>query len=206
MRRSTGWKKCPIELTARMLAVLFDFPYADRHKLVYWSDMTTASPQLMGDAGVTGRRTQSRTAGLREYVCAAVDRARQRANRGNDLISMLAHGESTRDMMSRPHGIPRQHPAADRRRQRHDAQHDQRRRAGAERIARSVPEVAREPHADPEHGRRDGALADVGDSHAPHRAARHRTRRQEDPRRGQGDHVVPVGQSRRSGVRESATS
>ena len=37
---------------------------------------TTASPQLMGDAGVAARRAQARTAGLREYVCATVDRTR----------------------------------------------------------------------------------------------------------------------------------
>jgi len=42
-----------VELTARMLATLFEFPYEDRHKLIHWSDITTASPELMGEAGVT---------------------------------------------------------------------------------------------------------------------------------------------------------
>ncbi len=64
-----------------MLAVLFDFPYEDRHKLVYWSDITTASPQLMGDAGLTGRSAPARPAGLREHVRETVGRARRRANR-----------------------------------------------------------------------------------------------------------------------------
>jgi cytochrome P450 len=40
--------KVSIELTARMLATLFDFPYEDRRKLVYWSDITTNVPQVTG--------------------------------------------------------------------------------------------------------------------------------------------------------------
>ncbi len=37
-----------IELTARMLATLLDFPYERRHKLVYWSDIVAASPETTG--------------------------------------------------------------------------------------------------------------------------------------------------------------
>ena len=43
-------------------------------------------------------------------------------SRGDDLISMLAHGPATRNMEER--GVFRKRRAADRRRQRHDAQHD----------------------------------------------------------------------------------
>ena len=31
-----------IELTTRMLATLFDFPFEERRKLTYWSDMATS--------------------------------------------------------------------------------------------------------------------------------------------------------------------
>ncbi len=90
-----------VELTARMLAVLFDFPYEDRRKLVYWSDLTTASPQLMGEAGES---VDVRRAALQDcadtFAHLWVERAGQDPR--PDLISMLAHGESTRDMMSRP--------------------------------------------------------------------------------------------------------
>jgi cytochrome P450 len=90
-----------VELTARMLAVLFDFPYEDRHKLVYWSDITTASPQLMGDAGLTAEvRQRDLQDCANTFAKLWVERAAREP--GNDLISMLAHGESTRDMMSRP--------------------------------------------------------------------------------------------------------
>ena len=41
-----------IELTARMLATLFDFPYEERRKLVYWSDLATAMPEVTGDDSI----------------------------------------------------------------------------------------------------------------------------------------------------------
>lgn len=93
--------KVSIELTARMLAILFDFPYEDRRKLVYWSDVTTSSPQIMGDAGMPAAQ---RAEELSHCVAAFTELWHERANRepGNDLISMLAHGESTRDMLERP--------------------------------------------------------------------------------------------------------
>ena len=90
-----------VELTARMLAVLFDFPYADRRKLVFWSDLTTASPQLMGEAGVALEvRNRELQDCANTFAKLWIERAAQAPR--YDLISMLAHGESTRDMMSRP--------------------------------------------------------------------------------------------------------
>ena len=93
--------KVSIELTARMLATLFDFPYQDRRKLTYWSDITTSSPQIMGDAGLPAAE---RAEELSHCVAAFTELWHERAAQepGSDLISMLAHGESTKDMMSRP--------------------------------------------------------------------------------------------------------
>jgi cytochrome P450 len=90
-----------IELTARMLATLFDFPYADRRKLTYWSDITTSSPQIMGEAGLP---VEVRAREFQECANTFATLWHERASRepGNDLISMLAHGASTRDMLSRP--------------------------------------------------------------------------------------------------------
>jgi len=90
-----------VELTARMLAVLFDFPYEERRKLVYWSDLTTASPQVMGDAGAP---IELRKRELQDCANTFARLWMERAAKapGYDLISMLAHGESTRDMLSRP--------------------------------------------------------------------------------------------------------
>jgi len=90
-----------IELTARMLATMFDFPYEERRKLVYWSDITTAIPQTTGDTGID---LDHRHAELMECARAFselwVERAAQPPR--YDLISMLAHGETTKDMINDP--------------------------------------------------------------------------------------------------------
>ena len=39
-------EKVSIELTTRMLATLFDFPFEERAKLTYWSDIATAVPGM----------------------------------------------------------------------------------------------------------------------------------------------------------------
>lgn len=90
-----------VELTARMLATLFDFPYEDRQKLIYWSDLATASPQLMDNAGVP---VEVRQQGFRDCAETFMQLWQERANQPPefDLISMLAHGDSTKDMLSRP--------------------------------------------------------------------------------------------------------
>lgn len=90
-----------IELTARMLATLFDFPYEDRRKLVYWSDITTAVPQVTGD---TGMDMEQRHAGLMECAGAFYQLWAERAAQPPkfDLISMLAHGEATKNMNEDP--------------------------------------------------------------------------------------------------------
>ena len=89
-----------IELTARMLATLFDFPYADRRKLVYWSDLTTNIPELTG----MELDMDQRKAGLMECAGAFMQLWQERAAAAPkfDLISMLAHGEDTRDMIQNP--------------------------------------------------------------------------------------------------------
>ena len=90
-----------IELTGRMLATLFDFPYEDRHKLIHWSDITTAVPQVTGDD------TIDMTKRYEELMEAAgvfyqLWQERAAAPPKFDLISMLAHGEETRTMNENP--------------------------------------------------------------------------------------------------------
>ncbi|MDP6980137.1 MAG: hypothetical protein QF570_16290, partial [Myxococcota bacterium] len=48
-----------IELTTRMLATMFDFPFEDRRKLPYWSDILTATPAQLADWGRTHAATGS---------------------------------------------------------------------------------------------------------------------------------------------------
>ncbi len=59
-----------IELTARMLATLLDFPYEQRRKLVEWSDLATSMEQANGgpsdlDETFAGMRDMAR--GLSEH-------------------------------------------------------------------------------------------------------------------------------------------
>ena len=85
-----------IELTTQMLAVLFDFPFDDRKKLTYWSDMTTAIPNRGGVADSQEQRWRAIEECL-EYFQRLWD-VRINQSPGFDLISMLAHGEATRNM------------------------------------------------------------------------------------------------------------
>jgi cytochrome P450 len=90
-----------IELTARMLATLFDFPYEDRRKLVHWSDITTAVPEVTGDDGID---MDKRHAELMECAQAFYQLWFERAGQEPkfDLVSMLAHGEATKNMHEDP--------------------------------------------------------------------------------------------------------
>jgi len=85
-----------IELTTQMLATLFDFPWEDRRKLTRWSDVATAIPM---PGGVIETEDQRRAELLEclEYFTRLWNE-RVNSEPGNDLISMLAHGEATRDM------------------------------------------------------------------------------------------------------------
>lgn len=84
-----------VELTTRMLATLFDFPFEDRGLLTRWSDLATAIP----GGGVVASH-QERWDGLQECLAYFTRLWNERANGepGNDLVSMLAHGEATRGM------------------------------------------------------------------------------------------------------------
>jgi cytochrome P450 len=84
-----------IELTTMTLATLFDFPWEDRRKLTRWSDVATANPK----SGIV-ESEEARRAELIECVEYFTRLWNERVNAPpkGDLISMLAHGESTRNM------------------------------------------------------------------------------------------------------------
>ena len=88
-------ERVSIDLTTRMLATLFDFPFEDRYKLTYWSDMATAIP-----GGGVAESHDHRWRVLNECLACFTELRNERANQppANDLLSMLAHGEATRDM------------------------------------------------------------------------------------------------------------
>ena len=84
-----------IELTTQMLATIFDFPFDDRRKLTYWSDMAT-SGELAGGPTPEPVRRAALMECLEYFTRLRDERVEQELK--PDLLSMLAHGEETRDM------------------------------------------------------------------------------------------------------------
>lgn len=90
-----------IELTTGMLATLFDFPYEDRRKLTFWSDMATASPAMVGAIGIT---EEERRDALRECLDAFTKLYKERE--GNpapdrlDFVTAIANSPATQNMPS----------------------------------------------------------------------------------------------------------
>lgn len=95
--------KVSIELTASMLAVLFNFPHEDRRKLVHWSDVATSANQLVGDADLEEKMAAT-MAELQECGMAFYQLwfERQAQDPQFDLISMLVHSDATANMHEDP--------------------------------------------------------------------------------------------------------
>ncbi|MEQ9519613.1 MAG: cytochrome P450 [Parvibaculum sp.] len=85
-----------IELTTQMLATLFDFPWEDRRKLTYWSDVATADI----NGGLISSMDERREILMQcaEYFTRLWNERVNAPAPNGDLISMLAHGEATRNM------------------------------------------------------------------------------------------------------------
>src|SRR6201985_2378055 len=79
--------KVSIELTTQMLAVLFDFPWEDRRKLTWWSDVATTLP---GPDGLVASEDE-RQAVLMECAQYFARLWKERADQPpkNDLLSMM---------------------------------------------------------------------------------------------------------------------
>ncbi len=94
-----------VELTARMLATLLDFPYEQRHKLVEWSDLASSMEQANGGPSDNDKVFH----GMRDAALGLSALWRDKAARtaageapGFDLITMLQSNEDTKDLIDRP--------------------------------------------------------------------------------------------------------
>jgi cytochrome P450 len=88
-----------IELTTSMLATLFDFPFEDRRKLTFWSDCATMDVRAGGYIDSEEKREEV----FRECLGYFVKLWNERMDSpGADLISMLAHGEATKNLVNDP--------------------------------------------------------------------------------------------------------
>src|SRR5580658_6872595 len=86
-----------IELTTMMLATLFDYPWEERRQLTYWSDVVIANVNAP-EAPVHSE--EQRFAELTRMAQALGVLFQERAQQPPrfDLLSMLAHGEATKNM------------------------------------------------------------------------------------------------------------
>ena len=85
-----------IELTTMMLATLFDFPFENRRKLTHWSDITTNmhNPDICPGGEEQWKRELMEC--LTTFM--GIYQERQAVPQKSDLMSLLAHGEKTKNM------------------------------------------------------------------------------------------------------------
>jgi cytochrome P450 len=93
-------QRVSIELTTQMLATLFDFPFEERRKLTYWSDVSTADVRAGGEVDSEQKRLDILTEAVQVFTGLWHERASQPPR--YDLISMLAHGPATRGLVDDP--------------------------------------------------------------------------------------------------------
>jgi len=89
--------KVSIELTTMMLATLFDFPFEDRKLLTWWSDVATADVNAGGVIDSDEKRDAELLKCLEYFTRLFEQRAKEPPRA--DLLSMLAHGDATRNLL-----------------------------------------------------------------------------------------------------------
>ena len=88
-------ERVSIDLTTQMLATLLDFPFEDRAKLTYWSDVAGGG-RISGVVDSANHRRRVLMECLEYFQ--NLWQKRQAMAPNNDLISMLVHGAATRNM------------------------------------------------------------------------------------------------------------
>ena len=88
------------DLTNMMLATLFDFPWEDRTKLTWWSDVAIANVESPDAVVHSQQERVSELTKMGEYFRKLWD-TRAAAPPAFDLISMLSHSEATRNLQAR---------------------------------------------------------------------------------------------------------
>ncbi len=89
-------ERVSIELTTRMLATIFDFPFEERRQLTYWSDIATGHPKDAGPVTSHEMRAEELSRCLAVFTKMWNERVNEPPR--TDLISMMAHSPDTRDM------------------------------------------------------------------------------------------------------------
>ncbi len=87
-----------IELTTGMLATMFDFPWEERRKLTFWSDMATASDEQLADVGMD---RDGREAALRECLGVFTNLWKERTGARKeslDFVTAMANSSAMKGM------------------------------------------------------------------------------------------------------------
>ena len=88
------------DLTNMMLATLFDFPWEDRTRLTWWSDVAIANVDSPDAVVHSQQERVSELTKMGEYFRKLWD-ARAAAPPAFDLISMLSHSQATQNLQAR---------------------------------------------------------------------------------------------------------
>lgn len=88
-------QRVSVEITTRILAMLFDFPWADRHLLTRWSDVAVTEPGF-GIVDSWEQRQAELTACFETF--AGLWQERLAAGPQGDLLSLMVFSEATKDL------------------------------------------------------------------------------------------------------------
>lgn len=94
-----------MELTARMLATLLDFPYHKRRDLVWASDLAAASPETTGGPADFDETFSAAAFMAKQFSLLWREKEAQKAageEMGFDIFSLMLANEDTKDMINRP--------------------------------------------------------------------------------------------------------
>lgn len=97
--------KVSIELTSRMLATLLDFPYEQRRKLVYWTELAASSAGATGGATDLDEMYRGVADMAKSFSALWHDKAARLAEGeepGYDLITLMQMSPDTKDLINRP--------------------------------------------------------------------------------------------------------
>ena len=90
-----------IHLTSQMLATLFNFEQSEREKLVYWSDAFTDGPTFGSCLFSAEERNSAYRDFFKTFAVLFEERSRTPVKDDQlDLLSMLARGDSTKDILA----------------------------------------------------------------------------------------------------------
>ena len=90
-----------INLTVQMLATIFDFPFEEREKLLYWTEMMASDPEVTGIESDPQERLAALEDCLATFTRLWHEREGSSAGR-YDMLSLMQNNPATSDMVNRP--------------------------------------------------------------------------------------------------------